>query len=103
VALFVRTIAGFVTKFRLGQPDQRTDDPLARTVTLVREFLGHTRMARKPLVAAAHWFVMIGFGLLSTTLATAYGQLFDPHFALPLIGHFPPYIWLAELFGWGTL
>ena len=103
VALFVRTIAGFVAKFRVGQPTTRTDDPLARTVTLLREFLGHTRMARKPVVAAAHWFVMLGFLLLTTTLATAYGQLFNPHFALPLIGHFPPYIWLAELFGWGTL
>ncbi|WP_343912870.1 (Fe-S)-binding protein, partial [Ornithinicoccus hortensis] len=104
VFLFVRTIAGFVAKFRVGQPAVgRTDDPLARTVTLAREFLGHTRMARKPAVAAAHWFVMLGFLLLTTTLATAYGQLFDPHFALPLIGHWPPYIWLAELFGWGTL
>ncbi|USQ80435.1 heterodisulfide reductase-related iron-sulfur binding cluster [Ornithinimicrobium faecis] len=104
VALFVRTIAGFVAKFRLGQPASgRTNDPLARTVTLLREFLGHTRMARKPLVAAAHWFVMLGFILLTTTLATAYGQLFNPEFALPLIGHWPPYTWLAELFGWGTL
>ena len=104
VALFVRTISGFVAKFKVGQPDAgRTNDPLARTVTLFREFLGHTRMARKPLVAAAHWFVMLGFLLLTTTLATAYGQLFNPEFALPLIGHWPPYTWLAELFGWGTL
>ena len=104
VALFVRTIAGFVSKFRLGQPAAgRTDDPLARTLSLGREFLGHTRMARKPLVAVAHWVVMLGFLILTATLATAYGQLFDPEFALPLIGHFPPYIWLAELFGWATI
>ena len=62
VALFVRTISGFVAKFRLGQPAVRTDDPGARSVTLVREFLGHTRMARKPAVAVAHWFVMVSFG-----------------------------------------
>ncbi|USQ76568.1 (Fe-S)-binding protein [Ornithinimicrobium cryptoxanthini] len=103
VSLFVRTIVGFVAKFRLGQPEARTDAPGARTLTLVREFLGHTRMARKPVVAVAHWGVMLGFLLLTTTLATAYGQLFDPHFALPLIGHWPPYIWLAELFGWFTI
>ncbi|QDO87394.1 4Fe-4S dicluster domain-containing protein [Ornithinimicrobium ciconiae] len=104
VSLFVRTIVGFVAKFRLGQPATgRTDEPGARTLTLLREFLAHNRMARKPMVAVAHWFVMLGFLLLTTTLATAYGQLFNPHFALPLIGHWPPYIWLAELFGWGTL
>ncbi|WP_289018222.1 (Fe-S)-binding protein [uncultured Ornithinimicrobium sp.] len=103
VALFARTIVGFVAKFRLGQPEERTDEPGTRTLTLLREFLGHTRMARKPLVAVAHWGVMLGFLLLTTTLATAYGQLFDPSFALPLIGHWPPYIWLAELFGWFTI
>ncbi|AXH96300.1 (Fe-S)-binding protein [Ornithinimicrobium avium] len=103
VALFVRTIAGFVTKFRLGQPEGRTDEPGTRTVTLVREFLGHTRMARKPVVAVAHWFVMVSFGLLVLTLVTAYGQLFDPEFALPVIGHWPPYEWIAELFGWAAV
>src|SRR5690606_9594069 len=84
VALFVRTIVGFVAKFRLGQPVLRTDEPGTRTLTLVKEFLGHTRMARKPVVAIAHWGVMLGFILLTTTLAPAYGQLFDPYFALPL-------------------
>src|SRR5690606_25885406 len=104
VALFVRTIAGFVTKFRLGQPVKgRTDDPGARTVTLVREFLGHTRMARKPVVAVAHWFVMVSFGLLVLTLVTAYGQLFDPEFALPLIGHWAPYEWISEISGWAAI
>lgn len=103
VSLFVRTIAGFVTKFRLGQPEPgRTDAPGTRTLTLLREFLGHTRMARKPVVAVAHWFVMLGFLLLVLTLVTAYGQLFDPEFALPLIGHWVPYEWVAEVFGWGA-
>ncbi|MFK5635243.1 (Fe-S)-binding protein [Ornithinimicrobium sp. LYQ103] len=100
VALFVRTIAGFVAKFGQGQPAVRTDEPGTRTVTLVREFLGHTRMARKPVVAVAHWVVMVSFGLLVLTLVTAYGQLVEPHFALPLIGHFAPYEWLSEIFGW---
>ncbi|WP_130011390.1 (Fe-S)-binding protein [Serinicoccus sediminis] len=103
VALFVRTVAGFVAQFRLGQPEQRTDEPLARTSTLVREVLGHTRMARKRWVAVAHWVVMVSFGLLFLTLVTAYGQLIDPHFVLPLIGHFWPYEWATELFGWGAV
>ena len=83
VALFVRTVAGFVAKFRVGQPEQRTDEPGTRTLTLLREVVGHGRMARKPGVAVAHWFVMVSFGLLFLTLLTAYGQLVDPHFVLP--------------------
>ncbi len=101
VALFTRTVAGFVTTFRLGQPDRRrTDAPLTRSVTLLREVAGHTRMARLPLVATAHWFVMVSFVVLFFSLVTAYGQLVDPSFVLPLIGHFAPFEWLTETIAW---
>ncbi|MFP5348048.1 MAG: Fe-S oxidoreductase, partial [Actinomycetes bacterium] len=103
VALFARTVAGFTRTFRLGQPEDRSDNPGARTATLFREFLGHTRMAKLPLVAVAHWFVMVSFGLLFLSLVTAYGQLFDPYFALPLLGHFAPLEWLVELIAWLSL
>lgn len=39
---------------------------------------------------------MVGFGFLFFTLVTAYGQIFDPHFTLWLVGAFPPYEWVAE-------
>ena len=104
VALFAKVVGHFLTVFRLGQADpNRTGDPVARTRTLLREFLGHTRMSRLPVVATAHWFVMVSFGLLFFTLLTAYGQLFSPSFALPLIGHFVPYEWVTELISWASL
>ncbi|MEO8830366.1 heterodisulfide reductase-related iron-sulfur binding cluster [Lapillicoccus sp.] len=101
VAVFVQAIARFTATFRLGQPAMRTDAPAVRTMTLVREFLGHTRMSRLPVVAVAHWFTMVAFGVLFFTLVTAFGQLVDPEFALPLIGHWPPYEWVADLFAVG--
>jgi Fe-S oxidoreductase len=104
VALLGRTAAGFVSTVRLGQPDPtRTGDPGRRTVTLLREFLGHTRMARLPLVAVAHWFVMVSFGVLFFSLVNAYGQLFDPHWILPVLGHFIPFEWLGEVVAWASL
>ena len=104
VALFGRAVAGFVSAFAAGQPDhRRTNAPAARTRTLLREFLGHSRMARLPLVAVAHWFVMVSFGVLFFSLLTAYGQLFDPHFALPLVGRFAPFEWLTESIAWLSL
>ena len=104
VALVAQTAARMVAGFRRGQPDaSRTDDPALRTRTLVREFLGHTRMARLPLVAAAHWFVMVSFGLLFLTLVTAYFQLFDAGFALPVVGHLWPLEWLVEGVAWASL
>ncbi|WP_026877778.1 (Fe-S)-binding protein [Jiangella gansuensis] len=89
---------------QLGQPAPgRLTDPRARFVTLVREFLGHTRMAKRPVVAVAHWFVMVGFGALFFTLVTAYGQLFDAYWALPVIGHWVPFEWFTEAIAWLTL
>jgi Fe-S oxidoreductase len=103
VALLVKTVNRFLATFRLGQPEVRTDDKGARTRTLLREFLGHTRMSRLPVVAVAHWFTMVSFGVLFFTLLNAFGQLFEPDFALPLIGHFFLYEWVTELFAWTGL
>ncbi|MBC7273803.1 MAG: 4Fe-4S dicluster domain-containing protein [Streptomyces sp.] len=88
-ALFARVIAQFVTFFRLGQPvpaGARTDNPYQRSVTLVKEFLGHTRMNRWGVIGFAHWFVAIGFLTLIPILAQAIGQLFVADFTLPVLG-----------------
>jgi Fe-S oxidoreductase len=103
VALVVKTVNHFLATFRLGQPEDRGDDKGARTRTLLREFLGHTRMSRLPVVAVAHWFTMVSFGILFFTLLAAFGQLVKPDFALPLIGHFPPFEWVTEFFAWAGL
>ncbi len=104
VALFGRAVARFLATFRSGRPDPtRSGSPARRTWTLVKEFLGHTRMSRLPVVAAAHWFVMVSFGLLFLTLVTAFGQLFSPSWALPVIGHFFLLEWLIEGIAWLSL
>ena len=98
-ALLARQVVRFSKVFRVGQPDpSRTNDPGTRTWTVVREFLGHTRMARLPLVAVAHWFTALGFFLLFATLVNAFFQLIWADFRLPVIGHFAPFEWLIELF-----
>jgi Fe-S oxidoreductase len=101
LALFARVIARMYRIITSGQPAPgRTGNPVARTKTMVREFLGHTRLARrgKRWIGAAHWAVMVSFGLLFFTLVTAFGQLFDVRFQLPLVGHWWPYQFGTELF-----
>jgi len=94
----------FTALYRSGAPDTtRTGNPGARTATLLKEFLGHTRMSRLPVVAIAHWFTAIGFLVLFSTLVNAFFQLVWPDFRLPIIGHFPPFEWLVELLAWGCL
>ena len=42
-------------------------------------------------------------GALIFTLITAYAQLFNPRFALPIIGHWAPYQWASEIIAWAGL
>ncbi len=99
ITLFVLAIRRILATIRVGQPAAgRTDHQGARWATMLRETLGHTRMLQWTAVGIGHWFVFIGFGLLFLTLVTAFGQLFDAHFALPLIGHWFLFEWVSELF-----
>ncbi|MFW6598009.1 heterodisulfide reductase-related iron-sulfur binding cluster [Propionibacteriaceae bacterium Y2011] len=101
VFLFVRAVMAIVGVVKLGGPTLgRSDEPAQRWKRMLTETLGHTKMLQLTKVGVMHWFVMIGFGFLFFTLVTAYGQLFNPRFALPLIGHLPPYEWLTELIAW---
>src|SRR3954449_13470442 len=103
VALFARTVGYLVRVIRLGAPDPtrggRTGERLSSVLV---ETLGHARLGKWPLIGIMHWFVFVGFGALFFTLVTAYGQIFDPTFALPLIGHWPPHEGAAEIIAWLT-
>ncbi|WP_329374981.1 (Fe-S)-binding protein [Streptomyces sp. NBC_01483] len=101
-ALFARATGEFVRYFKLGQPvpaGARTDNPYQRSVTLVKEFLGHTRMNRWGIIGVAHWFVAIGFYTLLLTLVNATGQLFHADWVLPVLGHWLPYELFVEVIG----
>ena len=84
--------------YKKQQPDPtRSNNQSARFKNMLTEVLGHTKMLNFTATGIAHWFVMIGFGALFGTLITAYGQVINPDFALPLIGHFVGYELFAEL------
>ena len=100
VGLFARTVVGFVRQFKVGKSINRTDKPALRTLTLLKEVFLATRLKQKPvgpIVAVSHLIVLIAFGVLFFTLVTAYGQLINPDFALPLIGHWPAFSYLIEI------
>lgn len=106
VALFGRAILQIYRLTRLGQPvpaGTRTDHPEQRTLTVVREFLGHTRMNRWGVVGVAHWFVAVGFFSLLLTIVNAIGQLFKADWLLPIIGDWTPYNVFVEFLGLMTV
>jgi Fe-S oxidoreductase len=86
-----------ISLYKKQQPDPtRSNDKSARLKNMLKEVLGHTKMLNFTGSGIAHWFVMIGFGALFGTLVTAYGQVTNPEFALPIIGHFVGYELFAE-------
>jgi Fe-S oxidoreductase len=104
VALAARAVSQMVEVIRLGSPaPDRSDRPAQRTMTMLRETVGHTRMLKWTWVAVAHWFVFAGFIILFATLVTAYGQVFSAEFALPVIGHWRPFAWVVEALAVGML
>ena len=104
VAVFARGVGSIVGVIRLGRPVVgRRDQAGRRWRHLLAETLGHTRMLQWNTIGVAHWFVFVAFGALFFTLITAYGQLFDPRFALPIIGHWVVYEWASEIIAWAGL
>jgi Fe-S oxidoreductase len=104
VVLAVVAVRRMVAVLRLGRPVAgRTGDRGARWRTMLAESFGHTRMLQWTRIGIMHWFVFVGFLTLSSLVATAYGQVFSPTFALPVIGHWIVFEWWADLFSWLTL
>jgi Fe-S oxidoreductase len=104
LVLAVRAVAHMVAVVGLGQPDRsRSGDRRARTVTMLRETLGHTRMLKRSVVGAAHWLVMVGFLLLVVLVAAAYVEVADPHRTLPIAGGWTSFGLVTELLGVGGL
>ena len=90
-------------KISAGQSDpSRFLNKGARGRNMLREVLTHTKMLNFTATGIAHWFVMVGFFSLLGTLITAYGQLLNPEFALPIIGHFVGYEFFVESIAWLT-
>ena len=69
---------------------------------MLKEVLTHSKMLRFTASGIAHWFVMVGFVSLLGTLITAYGQLVDPSFTLPLIGNWFIYRYFVLFIAWAT-
>ncbi len=100
--MFVRTRA-LIGIYKKGAADPtRSNDRGKRLRMAAGEIFGHTKMFNFTIVGFAHWFVMVGFVVLFGTLITAYGQLINPEFALPLVGHLWFYEYFTEIIAWAT-
>ena len=103
LTLVTRAVRQLLAIYKKGQPDPtRSTHKDERFKNMLKETLGHTKMLNFSVTGVAHWFVMVGFGSLFGTLITAFGQVVNPEFALPIIGHWTPYLWFTQFIAWAT-
>lgn len=101
VTVFTRGCVRIARTVRTGRAAPGRLRPVGpRLAALASEVFGHGRFQHRPVVKVAHWVVMVSFPVLVVALVTGYGQVVDPAFALPLVGHLAPLEWLVELFAW---
>jgi len=93
VTFFAVALAGrraeWVTRLiGVGKPaPERFQGARARLRAEAVEVFGQRKLLKRPVPGLAHFFTFWGFVVLLTTIAEAYGELFDERFALPLVGH----------------
>src|ERR671928_969114 len=106
VAVVYATRAGraMIRIIKTGQPDDGRKGPFAERIkALAIESLGHTRMLKWSAIGVAHWFVFVGFYGLFLTLVQAFGEVWNPDWELPIIGHWFLWNWFVDLIGTGTV
>ena len=79
---------------RSGQPAPGRVDGLrhrlgAAVKTQLIEVFGQRKLLKWTVPGLAHFFVFWAFVILASVYLEAYGALFDPDFAIPLVGHWP--------------
>ncbi len=99
VYLTTKAVRSMLAVIKIGTPISRVDQPLARTLTMLKETVLHTRMLQWTWVGILHWFAFAAFIVLSTAVGSAYFQLFSADWTIPLIGKFFLYEWVAEGLG----
>lgn len=102
--LFIRAARRLYLFIAAGQPAPgRTNRPLRRGVQVLKEVFFHTELMRRPAIAVAHWFVMVGFLIGSLVWFEAYIQTFDPAGGWPLLSQWSLYHFAEEVLAIGTV
>jgi Fe-S oxidoreductase len=100
LALVSRRAYTLYALIKSGQPDHERSDQLGERIK--RQFvevLGQRKLLKWSVPGLAHFFTMWAFIILLTVYIEAYGALFTPDFAIPLIGTWPVLGFLQDTIG----
>ncbi|WP_420108475.1 (Fe-S)-binding protein [Mycolicibacter arupensis] len=77
---------------------ERTNDIKTRIETQIREVAGQAKLLKWNIPGIAHFFTMWAFFVLITVYIEAYGQMFNAHFTIPLVGRWDALGFLQDFF-----
>jgi len=87
LAIAGRRVLFLYRLIRSGQPAPgRLDGVWARLGVQVKEVFGQSRLLKWTVPGVAHFVTFWAFVILTLTIIEAVGALFDPHFAIPVVG-----------------
>ncbi|MEZ7898664.1 MAG: (Fe-S)-binding protein [Flaviflexus sp.] len=102
--IFAQGLWRIITVTRMGTPAPGRLTPVGSRLWLTaKEILDHSSFKNRPWIKVAHWCVMLSFPVLFFTLITAFMQLANPAWSLPIIAHWAPWEWLTEILAWAGL
>ena len=105
--LAVKRVLWLTKLIRSGQPtlDEggRKNDLKDRITTQFKEVFAQTRLLRWSIPGIAHFFTMWGFFVLGSVYLEAFGVLFNPSFAIPIVGHWNVLGFLQDFFALAVL
>ncbi len=104
VAIAGRRVAWLASLIRAGQPEHGRWENAGKLLrTELAEVAGQRKLLKWTVPGLAHFFTFWGFTILSLTIIEAYGALFHPDFAIPVIGHWPVVGFLEDFFAVAVL
>jgi heterodisulfide reductase subunit C len=100
ITFFTKNVKKVIRNIKLGQPEDRSDNPVLRWKTMLKVAFGQTKMIARPIPALLHFFVYAGFLIINIeVLEIILDGIVGTHriFASPL-GSF--YTFLIASFEW---
>jgi Fe-S oxidoreductase len=88
---------------KLGDERGRKDNLVQRFLNQNKEVFAQSKLLKWSIPGLAHFFTMWGFFVLATVYLEAFGVLFKPNFAIPLVGHWPALGFLQDFFALAVL
>src|ERR1035437_6667685 len=82
------TLKRIFSYLKLGQNENRFDNPSERINSVVKIALGQSKLLREPAAGIIHVFIFWGFMLFTVAVLEAIIQGFYSPFSLEFLGHF---------------